>query len=238
MWCWSRAIAADDLTRKLLQDHVKATIAPYKYPRSVKFIDALPKTQTGKIQRFRLRAAIMTDFARTRALFHIPAGVIYMDGNSLGPLPVAAERRVAGMLRDEWGEELIRGWNSAGWIMQPRRVGDRIGRLIGAPEGTVVMGDTLSIKVFQALASALDLNPGRSVILSDSGNFPSDLYMAARPHRPFGRRLRAADRRARGGRGRDRRHRGGVDADRGRLPDRPAARHAGADPQGARRGCA
>ena len=120
----------------------------------------------------------MTDFERTRALFHIPAGVLYMDGNSLGPLPVAAERRVAGMLRDEWGEELIRGWNSAGWFMQPRRVGDRIGRLIGAPEGTVVMGDTLSIKVFQALASALDLNPGRSVILSDSGNFPSDLYMA------------------------------------------------------------
>ena len=62
--------------------------------------------------------------------------------------------------------------------MQPRRIGDRIGRLIGAPEGTVVMGDTLSIKVYQALASALDLNPTRRVVLSDSGNFPSDLYMA------------------------------------------------------------
>ncbi len=120
----------------------------------------------------------MTDFERTRALFYIPDGVVYMDGNSLGPLPVAAERRVAAMLREEWGEELIRGWNNAGWFMQPRRVGDRIGRLIGAPEGTVVMGDTLSIKVFQALASALGLNPGRRAILSDSGNFPSDLYMA------------------------------------------------------------
>ncbi len=120
----------------------------------------------------------MTDFAKTRALFHIPDGVVYMDGNSLGPLPVAATERVAKMLRDEWGDQLIRGWNSAGWYVQPRKVGDRVGKLIGAPEGTVVMGDTLSIKVFQALASALDLNPSRRVVLSDSGNFPSDLYMA------------------------------------------------------------
>lgn len=120
----------------------------------------------------------MTDFTKTRALFHIPDGVVYMDGNSLGPLPIAAGERVAKMLRDEWGDQLIRGWNSAGWYVQPRKVGDRVGNLIGAPEGTVVMGDTLSIKVFQALASALDLNPSRRVVLSDSGNFPSDLYMA------------------------------------------------------------
>jgi kynureninase len=120
----------------------------------------------------------MTDFAQTRTLFHIPEGVVYMDGNSLGPLPIAAQERVAKMLRDEWGEQLIRGWNNAGWFVQPRRVGDRIGKLIGAPQGTVVMGDTLSIKVYQALASALELNPSRRVILSDSGNFPSDLYMA------------------------------------------------------------
>jgi kynureninase len=120
----------------------------------------------------------MTDFARTRALFHIPEGMIYLDGNSLGPLPVAAKERVARMLAAEWGEQLIKGWNSAGWYMQPRRVGDRIARLIGAPDGTVVMGDTLSIKVHQALASALELNPGRKVVLSDSGNFPSDLYIA------------------------------------------------------------
>jgi kynureninase len=120
----------------------------------------------------------MTDFAATRALFHIPDGVIYMDGNSLGPLPIAAKERVARMMQDEWGGQLIKGWNSAGWFVQPRRVGDRIGKLIGAREGTVVMGDTLSIKVYQALAAALELNPRRRVILSDSGNFPSDLYMA------------------------------------------------------------
>jgi len=120
----------------------------------------------------------MTDFERTRRLFHMPDGVIYLDGNSLGPLPIAAKERVARMLADEWGEQLIRGWNTAGWMLQPRRIGDRVGRLIGAPEGTVVMGDTLSIKVYQALASALELNPDRQVVLSDRGNFPTDLYMA------------------------------------------------------------
>ena len=120
----------------------------------------------------------MTDFARTRAFFHLPEGVIYLDGNSLGPLPIAARERVARMLDREWGDELIRGWNTAGWYVQPRRIGDRIARLIGAAPGTVVMGDTLSIKVHQALSAALDLASGRRVVLSDSGNFPSDLYVA------------------------------------------------------------
>jgi kynureninase len=120
----------------------------------------------------------MTDFAKTRALFRLPDGVIYLDGNSLGPLPIAAEARVARTISDEWGKELIRGWNTAGWISWPRSIGDRVARLIGAPAGSVVMGDTLSIKVFQALAAAAALRPERRVILSDSGNFPSDLYMA------------------------------------------------------------
>jgi kynureninase len=117
-------------------------------------------------------------FARTRELFNIPDGVIYLDGNSLGPLPKAASERVRQTIEAEWGNELIRGWNTAGWIDLPSRVGDRIGRLIGAPAGTVVTGDTLSIKVYQALASALDLRPDRKVVISDSGNFPTDLYMA------------------------------------------------------------
>ncbi|KAA9007893.1 kynureninase [Histidinibacterium aquaticum] len=120
----------------------------------------------------------MSDFAATRALFDLPEGVIYLDGNSLGPLPRAAAARVAEMMTEEWGKMLITAWNKAGWMAAPRRVGDRIGRLIGAPEGTVVMGDTLSVKVYQALASALEMRPDRRVILSDSGNFPSDLYMA------------------------------------------------------------
>jgi kynureninase len=119
----------------------------------------------------------MANFKKTRTCFHLPEGVTYLDGNSLGPLPLAAKTRVAAALQDEWGDLLIRAWNSAGWMQMPRIVGDRVGRLIGAQEGTVVMGDTLSIKVYQAVASALNLNPGRKVVLSDSGNFPSDLYM-------------------------------------------------------------
>jgi len=120
-----------------------------------------------------------TDFVATRALFDLPEGLIYLDGNSLGPLPRAAAARVAQSVSDEWGQLLIGGWNKAGWMDQPAQLGDRIGRLIGAEPGTVVLGDTLSIKVYQALASALDLAaPGRRVVLSDSGNFPTDLYMA------------------------------------------------------------
>lgn len=119
-----------------------------------------------------------TDFAATKDQFILPEGIIYLDGNSLGPLPKAAAARVAQTVTQEWGQMLITGWNKAGWMDQPARIGDRIGRLIGAEPGTVVMGDTLSIKVYQALASALELNPSRRVILSDTGNFPSDLYMA------------------------------------------------------------
>ena len=87
----------------------------------------------------------MTDFTRTKSRFAIPDGVIYLDGNSLGPLPVAAADRISRMISEEWGKHLIKGWNVAGWMTQPRRVGDRIGRLIGAAEGTVVVGDTLDM---------------------------------------------------------------------------------------------
>jgi kynureninase len=120
----------------------------------------------------------MTDFDATRALFDLPDGVIYLDGNSLGPLPKGVAERLDRAVRTEWGALLIRAWNDAGWIDAPARAGDRIGRLIGAAPGTVTTGDTLSIKLWQALAAAVALNPGRKVILSDTGNFPSDLYMA------------------------------------------------------------
>ncbi|MDP5362165.1 MAG: kynureninase [Paracoccaceae bacterium] len=120
----------------------------------------------------------MTDFATTKALFHLPEGMIYLDGNSLGPLPKATAARVERAVTAEWGEKVITGWNRAGWMAQPTVLGDRIGRLIGAEPGHVVLGDTLSIKVFQALAAAIDLVPDRRVILTDNGNFPSDIYMA------------------------------------------------------------
>ena len=120
----------------------------------------------------------MTDFSKTRTAFHLPKGITYLDGNSLGPLPKAATARVAEMMQAEWGEKLITGWNACDWMAQPSHLGDRIATLIGAQPGTVMIGDTLSIKVYQAVAAALQLRPGRKVILSDNGNFPTDLYMA------------------------------------------------------------
>jgi kynureninase len=111
-------------------------------------------------------------------LFDLPEGLIYLDGNSLGPLPKSVPARVAQAVTGQWGAHLIKGWNIDGWMAQPSRVGDRVGRLIGAQPGSVVMGDTLSIKVYQALSAALQMRPERRVILSDSGNFPTDLYMA------------------------------------------------------------
>jgi len=110
--------------------------------------------------------------------FELPEGIIYLDGNSLGPLPKGVNTRVSEMLTEQWGQHLIRGWNVDDWMGQPSRVGNQVGRLIGAPEGSVVMGDTLSLKVYQALSAALKMRPDRKVILSDIGNFPSDLYMA------------------------------------------------------------
>ena len=120
----------------------------------------------------------MTNFTETRKQFHLPKDSIYLDGNSLGPLPIAASQRVATTLQNEWGEMVIGGWNRAGWMNQPSALGDRIARLIGAPNGTVMVGDTLSSRVYQALAAALNTKPERKVVLSDNGNFPTDLYMA------------------------------------------------------------
>ncbi|MBB3919504.1 kynureninase [Rhizobium fabae] len=112
-----------------------------------------------------------------KELFELPEGVIYLDGNSLGCLPKGVVDRASETIEREWGGQLIRAWNSADWISLPRRVGDRIARLVGAAEGSIATGDTLSIKVYQAVAAALKMRPGRKVVLSDSGNFPTDLYM-------------------------------------------------------------
>jgi kynureninase len=120
-------------------------------------------------------------------MFDLPQGITYLDGNSLGPLPRAAAQRVAQTVQDEWGQMLIGGWNRAGWMDLPRSLGDKIAALIGAEAGHVVLGDTLSIKVYQALAAAVEMAPSRRVILSDTGNFPSDLYMAEGLCRTLGR---------------------------------------------------
>ncbi len=120
----------------------------------------------------------MTDFTKTKARFHIPEGIIYLDGNSLGVMPQAAALRAQQVIMDQWGQQLVKAWNESDWMHLPSKVGDRIARLIGAPQGSITLGDTLSIKVYQALAAALALNPERRVIISDKGNFPSDLYIA------------------------------------------------------------
>jgi kynureninase len=119
----------------------------------------------------------MTDFTKTRAMFDIPEGMVYLNGNSLGPMPKASPAAMTEFLNNEWRTELIKGWNTKGWFMQTNTLGDRIGKLIGAEAGSVVVSDTLSIKVFQAVGAGLSMVPDRRVILSDTGNFPTDLYM-------------------------------------------------------------
>lgn len=121
---------------------------------------------------------VMTNALYRKELFALPRDMIYLDGNSLGPLPKMVSGRVEQVLKDEWGSLLIKAWNDADWMSLPTRIGDKIAKLVGAPSGSIVMGETLSIKVFQALAAAVALRPGRNVILSDTGNFPSDLYIA------------------------------------------------------------
>lgn len=113
-----------------------------------------------------------------RDRFVLPDGLVYLDGNSLGALPKAAAARVAKVVAHEWGEGLVRSWNDAGWIDLPRRVGDKIARLVGAGPGEVVCADSTSVNVFKVLSAALALRPGRSTILSEEGNFPTDLYVA------------------------------------------------------------
>jgi kynureninase len=114
--------------------------------------------------------------ARFGDAFDLPAGVIYLDGNSLGPPPLAAHERLERVSRREWGEGLVRSWNQAAWIEAPLRVGGKIARLIGAKAHEVVVADATSVNLFKLAAGALSLRPGRTTILSETGNFPTDLY--------------------------------------------------------------
>ena len=116
--------------------------------------------------------------AATRELFVLPEGVRYFDGNSLGPLPRSSRKRVAEVVQQEWGQDLIRSWNLHRWIDLPRRLGARVSRLIGATPDEVVIADSTSINLFKLLSAALDLRPSRRVIVSESSQFPTDLYMA------------------------------------------------------------
>jgi kynureninase len=113
-----------------------------------------------------------------KARFILPGGVLYLDGNSLGPVPATVPDRVSSMITREWGEHLISGWLADGWMEKPLVLGDRVARLIGAAPGEVAVVDTTSINLFKLLASALRMRPDRKVILSNRENFPTDLYMA------------------------------------------------------------
>jgi kynureninase len=134
------------------------------------------------VRRFTLGDAealdIADDLAPLRGLFELPDGVIYLDGNSLGALPRSVKARVADVVERQWGQDLIRSWNTHDWIDLPSHVGNRIAGLIGAPEGTVTVADSTSINLFKALSMALYLRPDRRVIVSEAGNFPTDVYIA------------------------------------------------------------
>jgi kynureninase len=132
-----------------------------------------------------------------RELFTLPEGVIYLDGNSLGPLPKAAPDRIARAVRDEWGAGLIRSWNTAGWFELPQRLGDRIATLVGAGPGEVVATDSTSVNLFKVLSAALSIveadAPSRRILLSERSNFPTDLYIAEGLCRERGFELRLLD---------------------------------------------
>jgi kynureninase len=112
-----------------------------------------------------------------RDAFDVPEGLIYLDGNSLGPLPKAARERVSQVVDAEWGRGLIRSWNDAGWFDAPRRLGGKIAGLIGAAPDEVLVADSTSVNLYKLVMAALQARPGRTVVLSEPGDFPTDLYM-------------------------------------------------------------
>jgi kynureninase len=132
-----------------------------------------------------------------RELFHLPEGVIYLDGNSLGVLPKATPSRVAQALNQEWGSDLIKSWNKAGWFQLPLKVGNKIARLIGAKDGEVVAADSTSINLFKVLSAALSIakadHPEKNIVLSERTNFPTDLYIAEALCKERGYQLRLVE---------------------------------------------
>jgi len=113
-----------------------------------------------------------------RARFRLPDGVLYLDGNSLGALPLATIARTADVVTREWGDRLIRSWNEADWIGAPQRVGAKIAQIVGAEPDSVIVADSTSVNLFKLLAAGLRAQGGRSEILTEAGNFPTDLHIA------------------------------------------------------------
>ena len=132
-----------------------------------------------------------------RDRFVIPDGIIYLDGNSLGPMPRAAADVLNHTIEREWGQDLIRSWNSAGWFDMPVRLGDRLGALIGAAPGQTLVCDTTSINLYKAIHAAIGLRPDRNVVIAEDQSFPTDLYIIEgamkSAGRPMKRRLIGTD---------------------------------------------
>lgn len=114
-------------------------------------------------------------FARRR--FVLPEGQVYLDGNSLGALPRAVPDHLRRVVTQEWGQDLIRSWNTADWIGLPERVGARIAPLIGARPAEVIVADSTSLNLFKLMVGGLELRPERRTLLTEAGNFPTDRYM-------------------------------------------------------------
>ena len=112
-----------------------------------------------------------------RDQFDLPTGVIYLDGNSLGQLPVSTVTAGTDLLNYAWGQRLIRSWNE-GWIDAPQRVGAMIAPLIGADTDEVISADSTSVNLYKLIVAALRLDPSRKVVVSEAGNFPTDLQIA------------------------------------------------------------
>ncbi len=128
-----------------------------------------------------------------RDAFALPAGVIYLDGNSLGALPRRVVERMRRAVELEWGQGLIRSWNDAGWYPAPQRAGEAIARLVGAAPGQVIVCDSTSVNLFKVLVAALRLRPGRRVVVSERGNFPTDVYVSEGVADLMGTQLRCVE---------------------------------------------
>ncbi|HEX5181788.1 MAG TPA: kynureninase [Allosphingosinicella sp.] len=131
-----------------------------------------------------------------RDRFVLPEGLVYLDGNSLGALPRAAIGHQQRVVEEEWGAQLIRSWNSRGWIEAPQRIGAKIARMIGAKPHEVIVADSVSVNLFKLIVAAAELSPGRRTLLSESGNFHTDLHIASGAAELAGLALKIVEREA------------------------------------------
>lgn len=131
--------------------------------------------------------------AHFRSEFSLPAGTVYLDGNSLGALPRRVVARMQTAISEEWGMGLIRSWNDADWYLAPQRAGAAIARLIGVEGDEVIACDSTSVNLYKVLIAGLKLRPGRRVIVSERGNFPTDVYVSARVAEMQGVELRCVE---------------------------------------------